>query len=34
MDEEEIIDKNKAIENKIIIIRRGKKKYYMGKFNI
>ena len=34
INEEEIIDKTKAIENKIIIVRRGKKKYYMGKFNI
>jgi len=32
MDENQIIDKNVAIENKLIIIRRGKKKYYMGLF--
>ena len=31
-DENLIINKDMAIENKIIIIRRGKKKYYMGKF--
>lgn len=32
LDENEIISKDKAIENKAIIIRRGKKKYYMGIF--
>ena len=31
-DEEEIIDKNKAMYNEILIIRRGKKKYYVGIF--
>ena len=31
-DETEIIDKNKAIYNEILIIRRGKKKYYVGIF--
>ena len=31
-DENEIISKDKAIENKAIVIRRGKKKYYMGIF--
>lgn len=30
LDENELIDKSKAIENKYLIIRRGKKKYYMG----
>lgn len=33
MDEAKIIDKNLAKEEKIVIIRRGKKKYYMGIFN-
>ncbi len=33
MDENKIIDKNIAIASKAIIIRRGKKKYYMGIFN-
>jgi len=32
MDENQIITKGIAIENEILIIRRGKKKYYMGKF--
>lgn len=32
-DEEKIISREIAIEEKIIIIRRGKKKYYMGIFN-
>jgi len=32
-DEEKIISREMAIEEKIIIIRRGKKKYYMGIFN-
>ena len=31
-DEAEIIDKNKAMYNEILIIRRGKKKYYVGIF--
>lgn len=31
-DENEIISKDKAIENKAIVVRRGKKKYYMGIF--
>ena len=31
-DETEIIDKNKAMYNEILIIRRGKKKYYVGIF--
>jgi tyrosyl-tRNA synthetase len=31
-DENMIIDKNLAIEEKIIVIRKGKKKYYLGKF--
>ena len=31
-DENQIITKESAIENKILIIRRGKKKYYLGKF--
>ncbi len=30
IDENEIINKDIAIENKVIIVRRGKKKYYMG----
>mgnify|MGYP002518032048 FL=1 len=30
LDENELIDKSKAIGNKYLIIRRGKKKYYMG----
>ena len=30
LDENELIDKSKAIENKYLIIRKGKKKYYMG----
>ena len=30
LDENQIISKNDAIENKIVIIRRGKKKYFMG----
>ena len=32
LDENEIITKDKAINNEILIIRRGKKKYYMCKF--
>ena len=32
-DENYVITKASAIENKIIIIRKGKKKYYLGKFN-
>lgn len=32
IDEKEIIGKDKAINGEIVIIRRGKKKYYMGKF--
>ncbi len=31
-DENEIIGKDKAIENKVLVIRRGKKKYFMGVF--
>ena len=31
-DENQIINKESAIENKFIVIRRGKKKYYLGKF--
>lgn len=31
-DENEIISRDKAIENKVLVIRRGKKKYYMGLF--
>lgn len=31
-DESEIIDKSKALNNEILIIRKGKKKYYMCKF--
>ncbi|MBE6160126.1 MAG: tyrosine--tRNA ligase [Lactobacillales bacterium] len=31
-DENEIISKDKAIEGKAIVVRRGKKKYYMGMF--
>ena len=32
LNENELITKEKAIEGKAIIIRRGKKKYYMGIF--
>lgn len=32
LDENEIIYKNKAIESKLIVIRKGKKKYYLGIF--
>lgn len=32
LDENEIISKDKAIENEIIVVRRGKKKYFLGKF--
>ena len=32
MDENEVIGKDKAIEGKVLIIRRGKKKYFMGLF--
>ena len=32
IDENEIISKDKAIEGKAIVVRRGKKKYYMGMF--
>ena len=32
LDENEIVSHNYAIENKILIIRKGKKKYFMGKF--
>ena len=32
MDENELISKDKAIENKVLVIRRGKKKYFMGLF--
>ena len=32
LDENEIISKDKAINNEIVIIRRGKKKYFMGIF--
>ena len=32
MDENEVITKDKAIENKVLIVRRGKKKYFMGLF--
>lgn len=32
LDENELISHNYAIENKILIIRKGKKKYFMGKF--
>ncbi len=31
-DENMIINKNIAIDNKLVVIRRGKKKYYLGKF--
>ena len=31
-DENKVISKDLAIENKVIIVRRGKKKYYMGMF--
>lgn len=31
-DENQIINKESAIENKFIVVRRGKKKYYLGKF--
>ena len=31
-DENEVITKDKAIENKVLIVRRGKKKYFMGLF--
>ena len=31
-DENMMINKNNAIENKFIVVRRGKKKYYLGKF--
>ena len=31
-DESAIIDKNYAIENEVVVIRRGKKKYYLGIF--
>ena len=30
-DENQIINKDSAIENKFIVVRRGKKKYYLGK---
>lgn len=33
IDENELINKSKAIENKYLIIRKGKKKYYMGIYN-
>lgn len=32
LDESEIITRKKAIEERVLIIRRGKKKYYIGKF--
>ena len=32
LDESEIITREKAIEESVLIIRRGKKKYYIGKF--
>ena len=32
-DESAIIDKTYAIENEVVVIRRGKKKYYLGMFN-
>ena len=32
MDENEVITKDKAIEGKVLIVRRGKKKYFMGLF--
>lgn len=32
LDENEIISKDKAINNEIIVVRRGKKKYFLGKF--
>ena len=32
MDENEVITRDKAIENKVLVIRRGKKKYFMGLF--
>ena len=32
LDLEEVISKEKAIDNKYIIVRKGKKKYYLGKF--
>ena len=32
LDENEIISKDKAINNEIVIVRRGKKKYFMGIF--
>lgn len=32
MDENEVITKDKAIENKVLVVRRGKKKYFMGLF--
>ena len=32
-DESVIIDKTYAIENEVVVIRRGKKKYYLGMFN-
>ncbi len=32
-DENEVITKDKAIEGKVLIVRRGKKKYFMGLFN-
>ena len=31
-DENMMITKDNAIENKFIVVRRGKKKYYLGKF--
>ena len=31
-DESEIIDRTMAIDNKLLVIRRGKKKYYIGKY--
>ena len=32
LDENEVITKDKAIDNKVLVIRRGKKKYFMGLF--
>ena len=32
-DLETIIDESKFIENKYIVVKRGKKKYYLGEFN-
>ena len=33
LEENQMITKELAIENKVIVIRRGKKKYYLGLFD-